>query len=420
MQQNSAQIVNAYRDIYEQYTDEAAFLWLMRSIAVDQPHYNVNDVVQVERRLQAQLDGLQTAPDLAWDTCQQALELEQPGETFTAAIIALKGGQQERIQQVVETGLASEVAFPGLVSAFGWLPAEIAHPWIERFLNSKELDHKYLALAICSIRRENPGAYLTKYLQRDDCIQHKKLYTRALRLIGELKRADLANALIAAVDADDEDIAFWANWSSVLLGNHAAISKLQPYIFAEGAYQSKAIDMIFRVMPVEPARSLIARLAENPEQQRAVVKAVGVLGDPHAVDWLITKTRETALSRLAGEAFTLITGIDLDRDTLSQDAPDDYQPGPNDDTDDDDVAMDEDENLPWPNTRAMGLAWNECRANFVNGQRYLLGYSVNPGLPDINATHIHQRQRHALALELALRNADCMLLNTRGGFMELT
>ena len=414
MMQNSAQIVHAYRDIYEQYADEAAFLWLMRSIAVDQPHYNSQDVAQVEHRLQAQLDGLMTALDLAWDVCSQALELEGPGETFAAAIIALQGGEQSRIQRVVEAGLASDAAFPGLVSAFGWLPAEISHPWIERFLNSKELDHKYLALAICSIRRENPGAYLDRYLQRDDCIQHKKLYTRALRLIGELKRSDLEGALATAIESDDEDIVFWASWSSVLLGHRAAVEKLQSYIFTDGAHQSRAIDLVFRVMPVDQGRDLIARLAENPEQQRAVIKAVGVLGDPHAVDWLITRSRETPFARLAGEAFTLITGIDLDTDALSQDAPENYQPVPNDDADDDKVGLDEDENLPWPDSRAMGLIWNQHRANFVNGQRYLLGYPVNPGMTDMKSTHIKQRQRHALAMELALRDVSSMLPNTRG------
>lgn len=420
MTQNSAQIVNAYQDIYEQFADEAAFLWLMRSIAVDQPHYTARDVAALEQRLQAQLDGLMTAPDIAWEISARALELDGPGETFAAAIIALQTGQQQRIQQVVEAGLASEAAFPGLVSAFGWLPADISHPWIERFLNSKELDHKYLALAICSIQRENPGAYLTKYLQRADCIQHTGLYKRALRLIGELKRADLSDVLAAATRSDDEDVTFWANWSSVLLGNHAAINNLIPSVFTPGAHQSRAIDIVFRVLPVEQARDLIAKLAENAEQYRAVIKAVGVLGDPHAVDWLITRSRETAVSRLAGEAFTLITGIDLEPDALSQDAPEDYQPVPNDEVDDDNVAMDEDENLPWPNTRAMGLAWNERRANFINGQRYLLGHPVNPGLPDVSASHIKQRQRHALALELAVRDASCMLLNTRGKFMEST
>jgi uncharacterized protein (TIGR02270 family) len=239
-------------------------------------------------------------------------------------------------------------------------------------------------------------------------------------LIGELKRTDLIDAVTAAIDADDEDVAFWASWSSVLLGNHAAINKLTPYVFTNGAHQSKAIDIVFRGLPVEQARDLIAKLAENPEQHRAVIKAVGVLGDPHAVDWLITRSRETAVSRLAGEAFTLITGIELEQDALSQEAPEGYQPAPNDEVDDDNVAMDEDENLPWPNTRAMGQAWNEQRANFINGQRYLLGCPVNPGLPDVSASHIKQRQRHALALELALRDVSCMLPNTRGKFMEST
>ena len=70
---------NAYRDIYEQYVTEASFLWVLRDIAVNQPHYEPADILELEQRIQAHLDGLMTSVDIGWDVCEAALELREPG-----------------------------------------------------------------------------------------------------------------------------------------------------------------------------------------------------------------------------------------------------------------------------------------------------------------------------------------------------
>jgi len=42
-----------YRDMFEQYGNDAAFLWLLRSIAVEQPHNNTGDILAIEQRIDA-------------------------------------------------------------------------------------------------------------------------------------------------------------------------------------------------------------------------------------------------------------------------------------------------------------------------------------------------------------------------------
>jgi len=149
--------MNAYSDIYEQYVD---------------------DIRELEERIEAQLDGLMTSTDVAWNTCIKALSLEEPGEVFVATVVAFRSHDSAKIQKAIEVGLTSDSTFKGLVSALGWLPNSLINPWIQKLFISKDLNHKYLALAACSVRRENPADYLKT---------HVKLYARALRLIGELK-----------------------------------------------------------------------------------------------------------------------------------------------------------------------------------------------------------------------------------------
>ncbi len=403
---------HAYRDLYSQYAIDAAFLWLLRSVAVDQPHYASEDLAALEGRLEAQLDGLMTAPELGWSAAEAGLELEEAGEVFTAACAALRSREMARIQQAVEAGLASSAVTKGLVSALGWLPAGVVNPWIEKFLSGKDMRHKYLGVATCSVRRHDPGEVLTSILDREDCRQHTHLYARALRLVGELRRQDLMPAVQAARVSKEPGIRFWGTWSAILLGDRSAVPDLQTFVFEEGPNQARALQLAFRVLPIEQARMWVSNLAKDPAQARTVITATGILGDPHAVNWLIAKMAEPALARLAGEAFTHITGIELERHELLAAVPADQAPIPNDDPDDAYVGLDEDENLPWPDAGKVAALWRAHGQHFLVGRRYFMGRPITAELLKDKLVHGFQRQRHAAALELALLG-EMPLPNTR-------
>lgn len=404
--------MNAYSDIYEQYVDDGSFLWVLRSIVINQPHYRKSDIRELEERIEAQLDGLMTSTDVAWNTCIKALSLEEPGEVFVATVVAFRSHDSAKIQKAIEVGLTSDSTFKGLVSALGWLPNSLINPWIQKLFISKDLNHKYLALAACSVRRENPADYLKTLLSRDDCKQHVKLYARALRLIGELKRQDLKPFLAEAIKSEDENVRFWACWSSILLGNNEAVNLLEPYIFKACEHQMQAVNIAFRVLPIDQARVLISKLSNDKEQVRVIIKATGILGDPHAVNWLILKMRESALSRLAAESFTMITGFELTQHQLERDIPTHIYTHPGD-TDDEDEVLDQDDNLLWPDHQQVTALWSEKSKNFISGQKYFMGESLTPEVLNNKLLFGNQRQRHAAALELALLTPNGALLNTK-------
>lgn len=409
---SKASTAKAYSDIYEQFAVDASFLWLLRSIAVKRPHYTAADLIALERRIDAQLDGLMTAPEECWEICRAAMETQAASEVFAGSVFAFRSLDVTKIQQVVECGLASEKTFAGLVAALGWLPGRLCHSWIKKFLTSKNLDHKYLAIAACSVRREDPRDYLTTIFQREDCLAHKNLYARALRLVGELKRRDLMPALRIALRSGDPDVNFWASWSALMLGDRSVVENLQPFVLQPNPHQIQAIQVAFRTLPVEEGRAWISALAKRPTEIRNVIKATGILGDPHAVHWLIRQMRVPSLTRLAGEAFTMITGIDLQQNMLAlNDLPNLDAHLPNDDPEDENVDMDEDEDLPFPDADKVAAVWQKYQQRFVPGQRYLMG----KGIAVQDLSHIlssgYQRQRHAAALELALLQPSEFLFN---------
>src|SRR5690606_10211488 len=88
--------------------------------------------------------------------------------------------------------------------------------------------------------------------------------------------------------------------------------------------------------------------------------------------------------------------LDLElRDTPEHDA------GPNDDPADANVAMDEDENLPWPDPTLIDAWWQEEKHAFEQGRAYFLGQSISEQGYLQALKLAQQRQRSTAAIGLA-------------------
>lgn len=403
----------AYGDVYAQYVEVAAHLWLRREIAVNRPDFTARNIEALDRRVEAQLDGLMTSVDEGWSACEAALALAEPGEVFTAAVVAIRSHDVSRIRMAVEHGLANPITVRGLISALGWLPTHLANPWIEKLLNGKDLNHKFLGVAACSLRRQDPGAVLADILTRPDCLQHENLHARALRLVGELRRQDLMPAVMRGASAGSDAVRFWSTWAAVMLGHRAAAEQLRPYVVQLGPWQPRAIQLAFRVLPILQARQWISEMAKDGALERQVVAATGVLGDPHAVNWLIDKMRNPKLARVAVEAFCTITGADAGSLTSADKPHPGWTVGPNEDPADPNIALDDDEHLAWPDPQKASALWQRIGSNFIVGQRYFLGRPLTIGDLKDTVVNGYQRHRHAAAMELALSDWQTRLINTK-------
>jgi uncharacterized protein (TIGR02270 family) len=115
---------------------------------------------------------------------------------------------------------------------------------------------------------------------------------------------------------------------------------------------------------------------------------------------------------LAGESFCLITGLDLSFPIRELPQPDDVEAGPEDDPQDDDVAMDEDDGLPWPDAEKIAAWWQDNAQRFAAGARYFMGQPPTvPHCLNILKTGF-QRQRESAALHLCFLKPGTLLFNT--------
>jgi uncharacterized protein (TIGR02270 family) len=105
--------------------------------------------------------------------------------------------------------------------------------------------------------------------------------------------------------------------------------------------------------------------------------------------------------------------LDLAAEKFDAPWPTGFTAGPMEDPADDNVAMDLDENLPWPDAAQLTAWWQKHTPNFQPGTRYLCGQSLTEEWLEHVLRYGYQRQRAAAALELALLRPNQPLFNVR-------
>lgn len=398
--------------ILEQHAEDAAILWLQRDRAVDAPHFNRLLLGRLEERLEAHLDGLRVAGPAGWETARAALEAyREPGEVFAAAVLALESRAAERIEAALAAAEAGPATTRAFVSALGWVGAPHLRGTVAGLLADPRPWRRMLGVAACSVHRVDPRGRLPALIADEA----PPVRARALRLAGELGRADLRASVAAAIGAEDP-CGFWAAWSAGLLGDrHAAVAALRGHVEGGGAFQEPALQLALRLMEPAAALAWLRALGRDPARRRLLAQAAGILCDPAFVPWLLRCMDDPALARTAGESFAMIVGVDLAYEDLDGDPPAGAAPdGPNDDPGDANVDPDPDQDLPWPHPERLRSWWAARAQDFPQGRRRLVGREpAGAALREILATGF-QRQRRAAALELAARAPDSPLATWRG------
>jgi uncharacterized protein (TIGR02270 family) len=395
--------------IIQQHAEEAVHLRHMRSILASAPHVKLHHLRRLDDRLEAHLDGLAVAGEYGSSMCEAALESTGVGEVFAASVRAIEEKDERRLDKLFALVGAVPKAQTGLFSAFGWVSAQHLEGTAAKLLASTEPFLRQLGISACVMHRVDPGTVLTQSLTHPE----PQLRARALRAAGELGRRDLLIGCVNALQDGDAACRFCAAWSAVLLGNRdQALEALESFLLLPNGFRPRALQLILKVIALPEATELLKVLARDPSNIRLLIQGAGIAGDPYYVPWLIRQMDDLKLARLAGESFSFITGLDLAYLDLERKPPEGVEFGPNDDPEDDNVAMDEDDNLPWPDPVKIQAWWEINKSRFPNGERYFMGPSVTRQ----HCIHVlkegYQRQRVAAAEYLCLLEPGTLLFPT--------
>jgi uncharacterized protein (TIGR02270 family) len=406
--------------VIDQHAEEAGFLWTIRNMAVRAPHYSLKELSHLDSRVEAHLDGLRIAQEYGWETCFNLLqEMGGLGGVFTCASLAFESSIESRISSVLDIAIKEPTLTAAVISALGWIGLDNAKSHIVNLSKSLEPSIRKIAIAASAILRHNPGDALIDSATDND----PQLRARSLKAIGELKRSDAQSILTAALADQNPDCAYWSAWSLTLSGSTKGLTTLRKVSQSKSRYAVQAAEMVARIIPVEESMTWLEKLTESSDTERIAYTVAGAIGDPRAVEWLLddSNIKNPKFSRICGEAFSMITGADLSYFNLEGDAPEDFDAGPTDDPDDDNVEMDRDEHLPWPHPERIKKWWNEHSEEFCEGDRYLAGEKIsNEGCSKI-LSNGKQRQRYAAARELLIKNPKQPFFEVRApGFRQQT
>jgi uncharacterized protein (TIGR02270 family) len=395
--------------VVTQHVEEAAILRNIRSTLVTAPHVRLHQLRRLDDRLAAHLDGIAVAGAFGSKLCEAALETPGVGEIFAAAVRAIEDRNSQRLGKLFAVAEGLPRGQSGLISAFGWVSAPFLQGTIRELLACGEPFRRSVGLAACAMHQVDPGAALDAALSDDNVV----LRARALRSAGGCGRRALLPVCLKAFADQDQGCRFWAAWSAVLLGERdAAIRTLQGFAIMPSAFRSRALQLLLKAVELPQAHELLKSLAQDPANRRVLIQGAGIAGDPYYVPWLIARMDDPELTRLAGESFSLITGLDLAYLDLDRRPPEGVELGPSENPEGEDVGMDPDESLPWPEPEKVRAWWEANKQRFQPGVRCFMGEPLSLEHCVRVLKEGFQRQRVAAALYLSLLEPGTPLFNT--------
>ena len=166
------------------------------------------------------------------------------------------------------------------------------------------------------------------------------------------------------------------------------------------------------MLDLPSAQQLLKTIAQDPANKRLLIQGAGIAGDAQYLSWLIEQMADDPFARLVGESFSMITGLDLAYLDLERKPPEDFEAGPTENPEDENVDMDPDDSLPWPDVAKIQAWWQANQARFQPGVRYFMGEPLSVPHCRKVLREDYQRQRIAAAEYLCLLQPGTRLFNT--------
>lgn len=393
--------------IVEAHAEVAAMLYLQRKIAVWAPHYTLEQMVREDERLEAHLDGLRIAGSIGWKTAKEAFDaFAEPGESFVLAHLGF-GIDAGDTGFVLEALDAMPNMLGPMTAALGWLPPRRLRGKILPLFEDQRPIVRALATSACSAHRADPGERLNALFDDVPVVR-----ARAFRLAGELGKSYLLGHLGTDRTDNDGPCKFYRVWSGALLGERAtSLHGLASIAASRSRFRGRAMELLLQILDPVSARNWLTNFQGTEDAHRMVVRGAGLIGTREMAEWLIGQMDEPKLARLAGESFSMITGCDLDELDLDGPALDGSHDGPTDDSEDDDVELDPDVDLVWPDKSRVAAWWQSVEQCFAPETCHFLGRPRSPQVARMALDEAYQRQRQISALYLAASDPKAVLTN---------
>ncbi|OJT24236.1 hypothetical protein BO221_13725 [Archangium sp. Cb G35] len=386
-------------DVIEEHLSEASFLLLQWERALRGPSFDLEELAELEERLLAHLDGLILGGEpVAESLLKSALEREDSGEVFAAAFASIAESSPATLEMVLATGAA---ASPSIQAAVRRALELSERPGLDdalvALLKRHEAKGQALVLEVLAFRNAVPRGAALELLGHED----GRVVAAALRSLESPGRDVMLPRLLAD---NRPEVRFAAIETGLLFGRRMAWDACRKEAEGRGGGDARAARVLLAVCGEDKDIERLVALVGDETVREDVLWALGFTGRASAVDvCLELMEQQPSEARLAGEAFSAITGLVLEGAyVLDVEGEEDSLPPLEEDLDADLSLRPEDE-LPVPACAAVADWWKRVRKDFSWSTRYLGGRPFSGAVLLEALTLGPMRRRCVHALELALR-----------------
>ncbi|NMO19246.1 TIGR02270 family protein [Pyxidicoccus fallax] len=400
-------------DVFEEHLAEASFLWSQWEQALVAPDFTLDEAAGVEERMLAHLDGLSGAGALAVEALTPLVnESADPGEVFAATWTLLALSPSVALEAVkARAGEAPPLVGAALRRAMELAEDAGMEATLVSWLTTSEPVPRALALEVLTFRGRAPANVVVELLGHPEgAVSAAAL--RALRPSSKVPPPRELEALLGDTRPEVRRAAFEAG---LLFGMRQAwaANDVDPAT-CTGALRKQAWVLRALVGEEKALERIIAALKEEAAREDALW-ALGFSGRRTAADaCLEAMAGPPRVARLAGEAFSAITGLRLEeRYALPEEEPGDALPPLEEEDLDADLSLHPEDALPRPAPTEIARWWQTVRKDFAPSSRYLGGHPfTGAGLLEA-LSQGPMRRRHVHAQELLLRTQGAQAVQVR-------
>ncbi|NOK02924.1 MULTISPECIES: TIGR02270 family protein [Myxococcus] len=395
-------------DVLEEYLDEAEFRWQQWERALEAPDFTLGEVATLEERLLAHLEGLED--ESALDTVLRPAFDSEEALRVSAATYALLGlGQVDEV--LVRLRGAEAPTRAAILRALEVSEAPGLAPRLLELLKLEDTVLQAGVLETLAFRQEAPVEVLARFFTHDE----PRARVAALRGAPSLPEETVRRHLPALLDSAHPGIRAAAMETGLASGVQLAWEACRKAVQAPGTHTQEAMVLV-ALGGDETETSLLVDLLESAELRAHTLWALGFSGRVAAMESCVRYLAVPEVARLAGEAFSAMTGLRLEGAfALPPGETPEGAPVPPEEQEslDADLTPRPEDDLPWPRVAAVKDWWTQNQARFAKGTRYLLGQPFSGQVLVEALASSPMRRRHVLARELAIRTGGQHVIPTR-------
>jgi uncharacterized protein (TIGR02270 family) len=389
-------------DIVEECFDEAAFLWRLWEDGLGSQARDLGTLSSfVEERLLGALDGIAVGGETAVESLLgPALSSNDRWRVTVAAHVAAASG--------IGGSLLMEILRDSQAEKLGWLvrgielvrAGEERLAPLEAMLAQGSPAHRAALMGLRAFRRRPPGPELAQLLVSDEPASR----AMALRAARFEPNAAALPAVEYGLGDPELSVCIEAVETGLRLGSRNAWLRCRELARTAVPGTARALQLV-AALGLERDQEFVLAALGSEGGRKGALRALVHVGTVRAIEAALELLDDPASARLAAEAFSAITGLDLHAENLiAPDPPAPEEPIPFEEENlDADLVPGPDDLLPVPDVAGIKRWWDRARPRFGKGGRFVMGTPASFVALEAVLERGPMRRRHDVALEMAIR-----------------